>query len=98
MGDCKNSFFGRTDRETTSVRILILSLDALLVLMGALIVKYPHYGRRALLFITPFLSLAVFSFPSLSARQAGANFCTILLIPIGIRKPDNLRLPSLPRH
>ena len=47
--------------ETTSVRILFLSLDALLVLVGAFILKYPHFGRVALPFIIPFLSLALFS-------------------------------------
>ena len=48
--------------ETTSIRTLILSLDGLLVLIGAFIFKYPHFGEVALRCIIPFLSLAVLSF------------------------------------
>jgi hypothetical protein len=47
--------------EATSVRILIWSLDALLVLMGAFIVNYPHYARVVFRYVTSFLSLVACS-------------------------------------
>jgi hypothetical protein len=55
--------------ELTWVRTLIWSLDALLVLMGAFIVKHPQYGMGALRLITPFVSIAVFSLLSFAVLE-----------------------------
>ena len=46
----------------TSARAILWSIDALLVLIGAFIVRHPPYGRVVLLGIIPFLSLAACSF------------------------------------
>jgi SGNH hydrolase-like domain, acetyltransferase AlgX len=48
--------------EVTSARAILWSIDALLVLIGAFIVRHPPYGRVVLLCIIPFLSLAACSF------------------------------------
>jgi hypothetical protein len=47
--------------ELSSVRATIWTIDALLVLLGAFILKYPQYGRGVLLCVTPFVSLAACS-------------------------------------
>ena len=50
------------DIELTSARALIWSVDSLLVLIGAFIIRQPHYGKDALLCVMPILSLALCSF------------------------------------
>jgi len=48
--------------EIFLVRAILWSIDVLLVLIGAFVVRHPPYGRVALLFIMPFLSLVACSF------------------------------------
>jgi hypothetical protein len=47
--------------EVPAVRAFISIFDALALLFGVLIVKHPRYGKVALLCITPFVSLTLFS-------------------------------------
>ncbi|HJS81251.1 MAG TPA: hypothetical protein VJ742_00270 [Nitrososphaera sp.] len=50
-------------------RAILWSIDALLVLIGAFIVRHPPYGRVALLCIIPFLSLVACSFAIFAALE-----------------------------